>query len=698
MSTRYNTGNPIESTDVRDMSDNAKNFDEFSNSMSDSFTDRFGEGRQTIEGSIRKAGFQPASFDFVTGGTLVSGDRNKAVFNPEPSGDNNWYAWQGELPKLIPQNSTPETSGGLGDGAWKPVTDQSLRVELSSDSGASLIGGVSQVFSTVEDMKAFQCVPGKTYLTKGYYSENDGGWALYIAETSLSVPIPDGYGDHIAVSGAHLRLISNPTDLRFGVKVGSTYVPADARHNRNALQSMIRDPRWSYTECIAQGTYYILGSVNVGRDNITWKIRSGCFIRGRYSDPSIPTPDQAGGMFNFIHYFDPDNGDFVPYLPGDTRVNPYIKNVHVIVDGDVSSEYNAIHTNPYNNNCIGIGKAINCSITGKGGCSESDHRAFLIEGIGTNAPGGSENRGSGINCHIDVGYVNNCVDNPIMILADPFTPSLQTARVGSVSTMKAGGYNNPIVFVADGPGDFELELGSFKGDNVVKPAIVSTRDAKSVKLRAGIVNGASSVMYSVHTLDNDVEVDEVYNTPTILIRGGNEGGRCRTLRVHGLKATDSQLQSAISTQNNLSVFQRMEISDNSFSAVGASFYLHAGRLAGGLPVIEDVRDNYLPATGELSGILNRLSNMASGNIVPSETTSFAFNFKSPAFQYTKATVCIRNGGARGVAMIDLRARQFTSNDVVYSAGAQQFNTTISGNTLTVVATSPAVINYILLHN
>lgn len=126
MSTRYSTGNPIKSTDVRDMSDNAKNFDEFSNSMSDLFTDRFGRDRQTIEGSIRKAGFQPASFDFVTGGTLVSGDRNKAVLNPSPSGDNNWYAWQGVFPKIISPNSTPSTSGGFGENAWKPVTNNIL--------------------------------------------------------------------------------------------------------------------------------------------------------------------------------------------------------------------------------------------------------------------------------------------------------------------------------------------------------------------------------------------------------------------------------------------------------------------------------------------------------------------------------------------------------------------------------------------
>lgn len=137
MSTRYNTGNPIESTDVRDMSDNAKNFDEFSNSTETTFTDRFGVARKTLPSLISKAeqdiyyavinaGFQPASFDFVTGGTLVSGDRNKAVFNPSPSGDNNWYAWQGAFPKIISQSSTPATSGGLGDNAWKPVTNNIL--------------------------------------------------------------------------------------------------------------------------------------------------------------------------------------------------------------------------------------------------------------------------------------------------------------------------------------------------------------------------------------------------------------------------------------------------------------------------------------------------------------------------------------------------------------------------------------------
>lgn len=172
MSTRYNTGNPVESTDVRDMSDNAKNFDWFSNSTSDSFIDRFGRDRQTIEGSIRKAGFQPASFDFVTGGTLVSGDRNKAVFNPSPSGDNNWYAWQGAFQKIIAPNSTPSTSGGFGDNAWKPVTNniltptvmESIRRSLA-ESGYNLVQGSFQSGFTLSNTNdvALDWTTGKAY-------------------------------------------------------------------------------------------------------------------------------------------------------------------------------------------------------------------------------------------------------------------------------------------------------------------------------------------------------------------------------------------------------------------------------------------------------------------------------------------------------------------------------------------------------
>ena len=74
MSNRYNTGNPIESTDVRDMSDNAKNFDEFSNSNADTFTDRIGNSRKTLAGAIRGI-VVPIVGDFTIGCTVTSSEQ-----------------------------------------------------------------------------------------------------------------------------------------------------------------------------------------------------------------------------------------------------------------------------------------------------------------------------------------------------------------------------------------------------------------------------------------------------------------------------------------------------------------------------------------------------------------------------------------------------------------------------------------------
>lgn len=190
MSTRYNTGNPIESTDVRDMSDNAKNFDEFSNSTNPSFNDRLGVARNTISGISSRAdsvileaqnelneaiynieaagaaavdavGFERGSGDFVTGFTVMPGMRNVAWLNPAPAGDNNLYSWSGEVPptgKVVPPNSTPETTGGFVN-AWAPRTDETLRGELYDNSGAGLIGGIEV---TVE---SFGVVSGPVSLT-----------------------------------------------------------------------------------------------------------------------------------------------------------------------------------------------------------------------------------------------------------------------------------------------------------------------------------------------------------------------------------------------------------------------------------------------------------------------------------------------------------------------------------------------------
>lgn len=142
MSTRYNTGNPIESTDVRDMSDNAKNFDEFSNSSANTFTDRFGVNRKTIDGAIRSIGI-PIIGNFTTGCTVT--DSNQGV--QEVGGS--VYRWKGSLPKLVPPSSTPSGTGGISpSGDWVDVGDASAysRVldDLAGPSGVELVGGAAK--------------------------------------------------------------------------------------------------------------------------------------------------------------------------------------------------------------------------------------------------------------------------------------------------------------------------------------------------------------------------------------------------------------------------------------------------------------------------------------------------------------------------------------------------------------------------
>lgn len=650
-----------------------------------------GQTQKTLPAVLRDAGFEQAPFTFTTGGALGVNERNKAVFDPVSKA---WYIWLGALPKVVPAGANP-----VGDADWKPWTDPTLRSDLANYGGASLVGGVSQIFSTVDEMKSFNVEIGRRYQTSGYHSHGDGGGADYLA-AHTGATAPDGYGDHLATNGVILQLISDPTDLRHGIKLNNVYVPAEARNNRNALQAMMRNERWNYTECVAGGTYYLLGSANIGRDNIQLHIHKGCFIRGRYSDPSIPTPDQAGHMLGFAHFFDPDNGDFIPFAPGDARVNAPVKNVTVILDGDVATEYNSVHSNQYNNNAIGFLKGVDCRVIGSGGVSESDHRGIIFDGVDTNAPGGSDNRGGSINCHIDVSYINNCVDNPAAIVADINTPSLNTITIGRVGFMKSGGYNDPIVANVFNGADFVVKIGSFIGDNIVKPALVVARNARSVKVRVGICNGAKSLLYSDLTLDNDVECEEIYNTPLGLVRAGSVSGKCRVMRLAGVKATDSNFAMAYSSQNNTGPFLRLSLTDNNFASVANSFLLFGGKNSAALPRISDIRDNVLP---DALTTITELNMLPSGfKLVPITvgSTSESVNFKSPDWNYSKMSILASDaGGIRYQLCIDIRTRDVTNQPVNLDVGTSGglISSTKSGSVITLTCTN-CNLQTITLHN
>lgn len=57
------------------------------------------------------------------------------------------YRWGGAFPKTIPANSTPASTGGVGNLAWIPVGDIALRTDLAASSGYTMVGGLAEHYS-----------------------------------------------------------------------------------------------------------------------------------------------------------------------------------------------------------------------------------------------------------------------------------------------------------------------------------------------------------------------------------------------------------------------------------------------------------------------------------------------------------------------------------------------------------------------
>lgn len=121
-----------------------------------------GQTQKTLPAVLRDAGFRPASFTFASGGTLNVNDADLAVLWPSPTGDGMYYSWHGALPKIIPAGSSPETTGGVSDAAWKLVGDTGLRGDLAGPNGYTLIPSVQiQNWKDIGDIRGWGAVEGQ---------------------------------------------------------------------------------------------------------------------------------------------------------------------------------------------------------------------------------------------------------------------------------------------------------------------------------------------------------------------------------------------------------------------------------------------------------------------------------------------------------------------------------------------------------
>ncbi|CAM6492899.1 hypothetical protein [Enterobacter intestinihominis] len=134
------TQNAVPSESPRDLKFNAGKIDEFVTSMGWTYTDRFGVQHYTIEGMRWLAQQAISAFGYITLDSFEDGNTltlPNQVLRLEATGE--YYRWDGAFPKNVPAGSSPESTGGVGIGAWLSVGDASLRTDLSSPGGVNLV-------------------------------------------------------------------------------------------------------------------------------------------------------------------------------------------------------------------------------------------------------------------------------------------------------------------------------------------------------------------------------------------------------------------------------------------------------------------------------------------------------------------------------------------------------------------------------
>ncbi len=192
------TQDAVPSESPRDLKFNAGKIDEFVTSQGWTYTDRFGVKHYTVEGINYLAqqvmdafGYVPlAGVTFTTGATL--NNPNELLFN---SADNLYYKWTGSFangPKVVPANSTPASSGGVGAGAWLSVADVAIEAKLAGKDGFQYIG---QAHSFSELRTVVPKSNGQRILLASYYAGGRTGGGEFIARSTVgmsNVPADDG--------------------------------------------------------------------------------------------------------------------------------------------------------------------------------------------------------------------------------------------------------------------------------------------------------------------------------------------------------------------------------------------------------------------------------------------------------------------------------------------------------------------------
>ncbi|EPI4959348.1 hypothetical protein ACWQKK_000317 [Enterobacter hormaechei] len=167
------TNLPVPSESPRDLKFNAGKIDEFVTSENHVYVDRFGDEHRTIAGINYDANQAILNYGYITKDSFEDGSTISLAnecLRWKSNGE--YYRWDGTLPKVVPPGSTPDSTGGIGDGKWVSVGDAALRTELSNGkyrSDALAVKYVPGVVidSTTDNRAAVYAYTGQIYVPNG---------------------------------------------------------------------------------------------------------------------------------------------------------------------------------------------------------------------------------------------------------------------------------------------------------------------------------------------------------------------------------------------------------------------------------------------------------------------------------------------------------------------------------------------------
>ncbi|AWD92560.1 tail fiber protein [Pectobacterium phage Nepra] len=214
------------------------------------------------------------------------------------------YIWDGLFPKAVPVGSTPETSGGVGVGAWISVGDAALRSELAMNDGAYLSGyGSMTVGSFLDEMTNATLI---TAVVTDLNANNRD--AIYAHDGYVYVPrgvtvrcnfLP---ADDVRKFVGHGRVTTTDPwgyTHTFDVELANTGSKITARQIVAQGIKQLQGPGWQQTTIGTIGDSITDGSAG---DNFTFPNpidADGNLSSTNYDHGSNP----AGGMNSWFHHF-----------------------------------------------------------------------------------------------------------------------------------------------------------------------------------------------------------------------------------------------------------------------------------------------------------------------------------------------------------------------------------------------------------